>query len=148
MRCFWFWPRWWCGGSVLCARWPALSVMLVCFAQVHVATDAKKAAKRDYGDMHVHRCAVRTLHHKVRRRMGASACTFCVLRALIFVCCALQFIVIDCAAVCLGSFNFVTKAFSGNCENCLAIRHPLVASTYVQQWNSIVGDAPFAIVED
>jgi len=87
--------------------------------QVNVIMDAKKAEHRDYGRMIVHRCAVRTMHHK--------------------------FVVIDGATVVTGSFNYVAKAASGNCENVIALSSPIMARSYLSQWASIVSDLEFQL---
>jgi phosphatidylserine/phosphatidylglycerophosphate/cardiolipin synthase-like enzyme len=48
-----------------------------------------------------------------------------------------KFMVIDSAHVVSGSYNFVTKSFSGNHENVVAIKSPAMAASFVDHWREL-----------
>jgi phosphatidylserine/phosphatidylglycerophosphate/cardiolipin synthase-like enzyme len=48
-----------------------------------------------------------------------------------------KFMVIDQEHVVTGSFNFVTKSFSGNFENLIAIKSRALAASFTGHWKSI-----------
>lgn len=82
---------------------------------VRIITDAHKAKNRKYGDMNVIPAQMPSkkghMHHK--------------------------FIVIDNRHVVTGSYNFVTKAFSGNYENVLAVESPAMAASFTGHWEDL-----------
>lgn len=84
--------------------------------EVRIVTDAHKAKKRKYGSLDIIRAHMPTkkghMHHK--------------------------FMIIDAEYVVTGSANFVTKAFSGNDENMVAIRSPAMATSFTNHWKTMV----------
>jgi phosphatidylserine/phosphatidylglycerophosphate/cardiolipin synthase-like enzyme len=82
---------------------------------VRIATDAHKAKKRNYVSLDVVKIPVPHkkghMHHK--------------------------FMVIDQEYVVTGSFNFVTKSFSGNFENVVAIKSPAMAASFTDHWKAM-----------
>ena len=79
---------------------------------VQVLTDYHKAKKRKHRKLKVHSIRMASkkahMHHK--------------------------FLVIDEATVVSGSFNFVTKSFSGNHENVVVVRSPAMAASFTKHW--------------
>ena len=82
---------------------------------VQIVTDYHKAKKRKYRKLDVHSVRMPSkkahMHHK--------------------------FMVIDSAHVVSGSYNFVTKSFSGNHENVVAIKSPAMAASFVDHWREL-----------
>lgn len=82
---------------------------------VKILTDSYKARKRDYGDMNVIRAEMPSrkdhMHHK--------------------------FAVIDGEYVLTGSYNYITKALSGNYENVLSVSSPAMAASYEAHWRRL-----------
>lgn len=84
--------------------------------EIRLVTDAHKAKKRNYGSLDVVKAHMPTkkgiMHHK--------------------------FMVTDAEYVVTGSANFVTKSFSGNDENIVAIKSLVMASSFTNQWEAMV----------
>jgi len=82
---------------------------------VQILTDSHKARKRDYGDMNVIRAEMPSrkdhMHHK--------------------------FAIIDGEYVVTGSYNYVTKALSGNYENVLSVKSSAMAASYGAHWRRL-----------
>jgi len=82
---------------------------------VQILTDAYKARKRDYGDMNVIPAEMPSrrdhMHHK--------------------------FAIIDGEYVVTGSYNYVTKALSGNYENVLSVKCAAMAASYGAHWQRL-----------
>ena len=82
---------------------------------VQIVTDYNKAKKRQYRKLAVHSVRMPSekaqMHHK--------------------------FMVIDSAYVVSGSYNFVTKSFSGNHENVVAIKSISMAASFADHWREL-----------
>ena len=83
---------------------------------LHLITDGHKAKKRTYDDFDVIGANMPTksghMHHK--------------------------FMVIDGEQVVSGSFNFVTKSFSGNDENVVGIKSTAMATSFTNHWRAML----------
>ena len=49
-----------------------------------------------------------------------------------------KFMVIDGEQVVSGSFNFVTKSFSGNDENVVGIKSTAMATSFTNHWRAML----------
>lgn len=98
------------------SMYDALKAAEVRGVEIRLVTDAHKAKKRNYGSLDVVKAHMPTkkgiMHHKI--------------------------MVTDAEYVVTGSANFVTKSFSGNDENIVAIKSLVMASSFTNHWEAMV----------